>query len=131
MSEIYIAGKINHKEDMIKGFAEELEERGHHITLKWWEDEALEKPYLENDRSWYEALAMEQAVRVSDALVLFPEDNILGAAIELGIAIGDTTKPDREIVIVNPFERRQSIFYAHPAVVCVDGLTKVRERQWY
>lgn len=90
MAEVYLAGKVNSNEGSISGFADELEERGHTITYKWWEAKALKKPYLEHiESSRPAAVRMVEAVRRSDVTILFPEARILGAAIEFGAAIGD------------------------------------------
>ncbi len=35
------------------------------------------------------------------------------------------------MIIVNPFETRQSVFYAHPAVITVRGINQVRLMDWY
>lgn len=134
MAKIYLAGKVDSGEQTINTFADELEERGHDITLKWWELPQLSKPYLDNqDESQIAADNMEWAVRqATEALILFPTDTILGAAVEYGVAIGDRLQnPQREIIVVNPFEVRQSVFYASSAVIAVHGLTEIRQRAWY
>lgn len=75
---------------------------------------------------------MERAVCDADtAVILFPSPTILGAAIEFGIAIGSQlTHPAREIIVVEPIAR-QSVFYAHPHVLVVEGISGVRNRPWY
>lgn len=52
---------------------------------------------------------------------------------EFGVALGQqqTTQPDKEIIVVNPFDVRQSVFYAHPGVVAVASLADIRQRPWY
>jgi len=134
MTKLYLAGKLNNAETSLGGFAAELEDRGHAITLKWWELPKLPTPYLANPvTSAPAAEDMVNAVLDADVCVLFPEDNILGAMGEFAIALGDkvTTRPDKEVIVVSPFEKRQSVFYAHPGVLAVASLTEVRQRPWY
>lgn len=134
MAKLYLAGKVNGGEEIISDFAEELEKRNHEITMKWWELPPLSKPYLDyQQESQIAADSMEQAVRdATDAVILFPADNLLGAMTEYGIAIGDRPRnPQREIIVVNPFEVRQSVFYASSAVIAVRGLADIRLRPWY
>lgn len=137
MAEIYLAGKVDSNEGALSDFADELEQRGHRITLKWWEGEPLKRPYLKyKSESRNAAITMEQAVRSSDVAILFPTAKILGAAVELGIAIGDTTKEREVIVVMSDSEtsaeaRRQSVFYVHPKVIAAQSLHEVRLRPWY
>lgn len=76
---------------------------------------------------------MEAAVRAATtAVILFPQPNILGAMGEFSIAVGDRLRvPEREIIVVNPFETRQSVFYALSAVIALRGLAELRKRPWY
>ena len=132
--EIYLMGKINCGEMLIDEFAKELEERGHFIREKWWEYEKLPTPYLDNMAT--SALASEAMIRAAvncDVGILFPTDTILGAAVEFGAALASKKliKPEKQIIVVNPFEVRQSVFYADPAVIAVRGLDQVRRMQWY
>ena len=131
--EIYLAGKIDSGELSIDDFSSELESRGHRVIEKWWEKELLPKPYLQYpDTSMPAAEAMIDAAYESDVFILFPEDTILGAAVELGAAIASTRdNTDKQIFIVNPSEVRQSVFYAHPSVLAVEGLKRIRELDWY
>ena len=130
---VYLAGRLDTGEGQIGDFAAELEQRGHTVLEKWWEQGRLPKPYLDHpDTSAPAAEAMINAAHDSDVMMLFPEDDILGAAVELGAALASTkTKPDKLVVVVNPFEVRQSVFYVHPAVVAVHGLAEVRRMDWY
>lgn len=130
---IYLAGKIDAGELSIGEFSDELEDRGHTVIEKWWELGRLPKPYIDHqDTSVPAAVAMERAAFESDVLILFPENTILGAAVELGSAIASTrSNPDKQVILVNPYEVRQSVFYAHPAVISVHGLAVVRTMQWY
>lgn len=134
MSEIYLAGKVSKSEISISQFADELEDQGHHITLKWWELGQLPKPYLEQiESSRPAAAAMTKAVMDSQVFILFAENNILGAATEFGVALGDSmsNKNQREIIVYSPEDIRQSVFYAHPDVITVRSLAEIRQRPWY
>jgi hypothetical protein len=133
-SRVYLAGKIDMGEISIGDFAGELEERGHTVLEKWWEQGRLPKPYMDHpETSAPAAEAMIEAAFESDIMILFPEDNILGAAVEYGAAIASSfeERPRKEIIVVNPYEVRQSVFYAHPSVVAVRGLAEVRQRPWF
>lgn len=78
------------------------------------------------------ARAMISAAMMSDVMMLFPDSRILGAAVEFGAAIASqATDPDKLVIVVNPFETRQSVFYAHPAVTAVRSLAAVRRMDWY
>lgn len=131
--EVYLAGKVDTSELSIADFSSELESRGHQVIEKWWEKELLPKPYLQyTETSITAAEAMIDAAYGSDVFILFPEDNILGAAVELGAAIASSRdNTDKQIIIVNPNRVRQSVFYAHPSVVAVDGLKRIRELDWF
>lgn len=132
-SKVYLAGRLDTGEGDIASWAEELEAKGHVVLEKWWEQGRLPKPYLEHmDSSQKAARAMIEAAARSDVMMLFPTDDILGAAVELGAALGSAeTNSQKEIIIVNPWEVRQSVFYAHPAVTAVHGLAEVRAMKWY
>lgn len=131
--EIYLAGKVDLGEASIADFSAELEGRSHVVLEKWWEKGRLPKPYLDHpETSAPAARAMIDAAFHCEVLVLFPEDTILGAAAEFGAALGSlAVQPDKEILIVNPYAVRQSVFYAHPAVIAVEGLAQIRQRLWY
>lgn len=130
---IYLAGKIDTGEMPIGEFATELEQRGHNVIEKWWEKGRLPKPYLAHPKTSIPAASlMINAAWDSDVFVLFPEDNILGAAVEFGAAIASThAYPYKQVIVVNPFEARQSVFYAHPEVIAVRGLADVRSMEWF
>lgn len=131
--EVYVAGKIDASETSIEDFAHELEIRGHIVLEKWWKMGRLPKPYMDYpETSSPAAAAMVDAAYNSDVFILFPDAKILGAAVELGAAIASTkVNLDKQIVIVDPFETRQSVFYVHPVVVAVRGLEQVRQMGWY
>lgn len=140
MAEIYLAGKVDKDEGDIDKFANELEERGHRITFKWWsQPNPLQRPYLapaNRDASNAAAAAMEAGVRESDVFVLFHNDSILGAGIETGIAIGDQSKPREKIVVFPEDEKhesskRESVFYARNGLLVVRGLESLRSAPWY
>lgn len=131
MAKVYIAGRVGRGEGDISELAEDLEGKGHEITLKWWELAKLKKPFLvHRDQSQVVAINMVKAVKKSDVLILFAEDNILGAATELGIVIGDTTRK-REIIIIHPTDTRQSVFYTHPFVTILQNVDDIKKRPWY
>lgn len=117
----------------LQNFADELEGRGHEVLAKWWEFPELPKPYLDNPATSSNAAhEMADAAYKSSVGILFHADNILGAAVEFGLAIASAnTNPDKKIIVVNPFGTRQSILYAHPAVIVVRGINKVRSMRWY
>ena len=130
---IYLAGKLNSGKLSIRDFSDELEDRGHVVLEKWWQEPKLPTPYLDHAQSSATAAeAMIKAAYRSDVTILFPDSKILGAAVEFGAAIASAeTNPDKKIVVVNPFETRQSVFYAHPAVLAVHGIYQIREMSWY
>lgn len=130
---IYLAGRVGTGEGTISDFCDELEVRGHEVIEKWFLNSRLPKPYLSHpETSAPAAAAMSRAAYRCDVFVLFPTDDILGAAVEFGSALGSTyNNPDKRITIVNPFEVRQSVFYAHPAVIAVHGLAQLRQLDWY
>ncbi|MBI3494863.1 hypothetical protein HY004_02680 [Candidatus Saccharibacteria bacterium] len=127
---IYIAGRVSWGEGDVANLADQLEARGHIITLKWW-NKKVKKPFLNNvDHSQVLSDEMVNAVKKSDVLILFAEDTILGAATEFGIAIGDDTKK-REIILIHPPETRQSVFYTHPSVIVLENVDAIKKRPWY
>jgi hypothetical protein len=133
MSTIYLAGRLDTGEGTIAEFANELESRGHEVIEKWWEKGRLPKPYLDHPEiSWPAAKAMIDAAYSCDVFAVFPTDDILGAAVEFGAAIASTSSnPDKQVIVVNPFEVRQSVFYAHPSVIAVNGLSLIRQLSFY
>lgn len=130
---VYLAGKLNAGEDSIAMFAEELEAHGHTVLEKWWTKDELPTPYLANLASSSEAAsAMIDAAYESDVFVLFPGATILGAAVELGAALASARhNPDKLVIINDPEATRQSVFYAHPAVIATRGLAAIREMGWF
>lgn len=130
---VYIAGKLNAGEDSIASFADELELRNHTVLEKWWTKPELPTPYLENAETSAEAAsAMIAAAYESDVFVLFPGNTILGAAVEFGAAIASTRdNPDKLVIVNDPESTRQSVFYAHPAVIAANGLVAIRKMDWF
>ncbi len=133
MKTIYLAGKVNQGEITIASFADELEVRGHRVPLKWWQGEALPKPYLSHmETSRIAAVAMIDAALKSDVTILFPSPDMLGAAVELGAAIASTElKRDKQIIVLAPQLGRQSVFYAHPSITPAENLDDIRGMSWY
>lgn len=133
MSKVYLAGRLDTGEGRIEDFANELEAQNHEVIEKWYLEGRLPKPYLSNLESSSPASEkMIKAASESDIFVLFPTDDILGAAVEFGAALGSVaTNPDKIIAVVNAFQVRQSLFYAYPAVIAVSGLEEIRKLEWY
>lgn len=131
--EIYIAGKVDASEVSIADLALELENRGHRIREKWWTKGRLPRPYLDHlDTSTPAADAMIDAAYRSDVFILFPTDDIMGAVGEFGAALASTkARPDKQVLVVNPFEVRQSVFYAHSRVRRLLAVTALRGEPWY
>ena len=131
--DIYIAGKINSGEASIDELATELEGRQHKVIEKWWQKGQLPKLYLDYpDTSAPASIAMINAAYNCDVFILFAEDRVLGAAVELGVAIASTkTNSNKQVIIVNPFDVRQSVFYAHPTVVAIENFQNIRSMEWY
>jgi hypothetical protein len=130
---IYLAGKIENDLRSIANFSEELEDRGHKILEKWFLKGRLPKPYLDNlETSSPAAEAMINAAFESEVFVLFPSDNVLGAATELGAALcSKIYDKEKHIIIVGASIVRQSVFYAHPEVVHVNDHDQIRNMEWY
>lgn len=130
---IYLAGKIDTGEMAIADLAVELEKKGHTVIEKWWKKGLLPKPYMQHlETSTPAASAMVDAAYNSDIFILLASDDILGAAVELGAAIASTkVKAGKQVVVVNPFTHRQSIFYAHEAVRAVRDIKSLYDEQWY
>ena len=131
--DIYIGGRLGNSNLPFEEFAIELEGRGHRVLEKWWRKGRLIKPYLQNiETSRPASVAMVNAAWSSDVSILFNAEDILGAAIEFGVALGNTkVNQSKEVIVVHPPEMRESVFYAHPAVIVVEGLAQVREMHWY
>lgn len=131
--EIYFVGKLGEGEGPIEAFSREVESRGHTVPEKWWQAEKIPKPYLDNPfTSAPAAERMLDAAYNCDVLIFFPTAELLGGAVELGAGIASKKiNNDKLIIGVNPFEVRQSVFYAHPDVVAVRGLNQIREMNWF
>jgi hypothetical protein len=130
---VYLAGKLNSGEASISAIAEEIEAAGHSVIEKWWTKAILPTPYLTNlETSSVAASAMISAAYECDVFVLFPSSDILGAAVELGAALASTvSNPDKLVIVNDPGSTRQSVFYAHPAVIAINGLSALREMEWF
>ena len=129
--QIYIAGKVEDENKDIRNLTTDLEERGHLITYKWWEED-IKKPYLDKENannSMAASIKMENAIRKSDVFILMPTPKILGAAVEFGIAIGDNN--DRDLLVILDDNSRQSVFYANPKVICLNSLKEIRRCSWF
>lgn len=133
MKNIYLAGRLDTGETAITDVSNELESRGHRVLEKWFEAGRLPKPYLANmDTSAPAAKAMIDAAYGCDVFILFPTDDVLGAAVEFGAALGSTLhNPDKVVIVMNPDAVRQSVFYAHPGVIAMNGLVELRRAAWY
>ena len=131
--EIYIGGRLGNSIREIDAFSKELEERRHRVIEKWWLKGRLVKPYLQHmEVSRPASVAMINAAYNSRISIMFNAEDILGAAIELGAAIASTkVNPSKEVIVVHPPEARQSVFFAHPAVIVVEGIAQIRDMHWY
>jgi len=133
MKTIYLAGRLDAGETDIAAFSDELEGRGHTVLEKWFLEGRLPKPYLDHPvTSARAAQAMIHAAFESEVMILFPTDDILGAAVEFGAALGSReVHADKRIMVVNPYDVRQSVFYVHPAALAVESLADIRQLDWY
>lgn len=133
MSTVYLAGKLASDERVISNFASELEAKGHVVLAQWWSYSPLPTPYLEFlESSSVAAHMLFDAAYNSDITILFPSENILGAAVEFGAAIASCkVRPNKLIVVVDPFHTRQSVFYAHESVTRVKDLDEVKKMDWF
>lgn len=133
MKKIYLAGRLDTEEGKIADLSDELEQRNHVVIEQWFREGRLPKPYLDNlNTSEPAAARMIKAAFESDVFILHPTDDILGAAVEFGAALGSSElRIDKYIYIVDPYNVRQSVFYAHPAVMAVRGLDEIRKAEWY
>ncbi|OGH11168.1 MAG: hypothetical protein A2857_04150 [Candidatus Levybacteria bacterium RIFCSPHIGHO2_01_FULL_36_15] len=131
--EIYLAGKVDSGKSQISQLSSELESRGHHITLKWWEGEKLPKPYLDYPRISAEASrAMIVAIVRSHVFIFIPQGNVLGALVEFGVALRDREDhPDKEVIVITSPETRQSVFYGNEGVIVLKNTEQLKERPWY
>lgn len=133
MKEIYLAGRLDGGESTLQELAVELETRGHRVIEKWFLAGRLPKPYLTHpETSTPAAAAMIKAAFESDVAILFPTDDILGAMGEFGAALGSTmVNPDKIVVVINPYQVRQSVFYAHPGVLALHNVAELRLLEWF
>ena len=131
---VYLAGKLNAGESAIAAFAGELENRGHTILEKWFEKGQLPTPYLDNLHSSAPvAAAMIEAAYTADVFILFAENNIFGAAVELGAALGGTANnPGKKLYLLKPtVDFRQSVFYSDSHITVVESLEEIRKADWF
>ena len=106
---VYIAGNPNDSYRLIKNFMADLVRAGYDV-FDWVTDFHNEKEKVCRPQV---AIDEVQAVRDSDALVLFDSRVGYGMYVELGVALGLKKK----VIVVAPYY--QQIFYSHPGVVCV------------
>lgn len=125
--EIYIAGRADNNESVIKNLTNELEVRTHLISLKWWEGERPSKPYLDYSENSKKAEDMINAVIKSDIFILITDDSIFGSMAEFGAAL---TSKKEDLIIVKG-NSRQSIFFTHPKVVVLENIEEIKNRAWY
>lgn len=126
---VYVAGKVGPdllEMHMILGVIEDM---GFEIAYDWTRTgDGIQKPYLDHvDTNRPFAMKMRNAADMCDIFVLLPTKNILGALIELGIAIGSTRiRPGKIIYVVcDRTDLRQSIFYTLEDVVVFDSLKEL------
>jgi hypothetical protein len=126
---IYLSGRLDTGEATIAELATELEDRGHRILEPWWTMGRLPKPYIANpETSGPAAEAMIRAAHQCDVFILFPTNDILGAAVEFGAALAAGQK---EIYVIGAGPLRQSVFYAHPRVKNLASLAELRQEAWF
>lgn len=132
MSNIYISGRVGVSQDDISKLAYQLEERGHQIVMKWWENSPI-KPYLSNVNSNAPlARVMLEASEKCEVFILIGADDILGAAIEYGAALASLEQmPEKKIVAIIPDSIRQSILYTHPGVKLLNDVSELEREVWY
>ena len=127
---VYVAGRVGDDLSEIQAVIARLENMGYVITYDWTKSEGIQKPYLVflNSNMPY-AMMMRNAADICDIFVLLPTEFILGALIELGVAIGSVRhRPGKIIYVVcDRAQLRQSIFYTLEDVVVLDTLEELYE----
>ena len=105
----YVAGRIK-ESGSVQWLVGELENRGHEVTLDWTSRPSY-KPYEKtNEDARRTAEQMITACQDCDFFVLLWDDNLYGALVEFGVALGNSLgKPDKKIYILGP-KTRKSIF---------------------
>ncbi|MDP4038624.1 MAG: hypothetical protein Q8P54_01485 [bacterium] len=119
---LYVAGKLGVAERSLKELMQLLISQGHEFVYDWTIDTSPQKPYLDYpDINRVAAEKMLKAANECDAFILLANDNLLGALIECGIALGSTIQKSQKKVYLVGKDFRQSIFYTLSSVViCSD-----------
>lgn len=126
---VYVAGKVGAGTDSVKHLLTQLEDMGYEVAYDWTEATGVKKPYLENAlRNRPFAEKMLQGAGSSNIIILLVQDNILGALIEFGIALGNSLMEAnfRAFVVTEGVETlRESIFYCLEEVTIVDTVDEL------
>lgn len=112
----YVAGKVGGGEDMARLVADRLMARGWQWSLDWT-SVPVAVPYLghvEQNRAVAEG--MRRAAASSDLVVLVAGERLLGALIEVGVALG----AGADVAIFGRV--RESVFWCLPEVRLLDDL---------
>ena len=116
---IYIATRFTNKEEADR-IARILEEKGHEVTVKWWEKH---KPIHEDGYDKHVKLAMQYAiedlkgVKKCDVFILLTTPGIgSGMHVELGAAIILYELYGKPAIFVVGKYVNNCLFYYHPAV---------------
>jgi nucleoside 2-deoxyribosyltransferase len=116
---IYIASAFRFSES-VKALAQELENRGHVITCRWWLKDYKEALDIDDDEIWFSQpiirtiyLRSFKAIETADMLILVADEKTKfnGANIEVGIALGQ----HKPVIYLGELER--SAMY-EPVIRC-------------
>lgn len=111
MTTFYISGKANVDEDRVDSINRYLNMLGHTNYYNWTK-EKVKKPYSENmEKNAIIAKKMIDAARFCDIFILLYHKKALGAWVELGAALTNTS---HKIFIISA--ERESIFYTMPNI---------------
>lgn len=111
---IYIAARIKTGSLQVKELAESLTSLGHKITYDWTK-EVIPKPFSEHkDIAAPFALKMKDGATDCDIFILIWDESLLGALIELGMALGTSSKDKPKIIYILGKKERESIFETLP-----------------
>lgn len=126
---VYVAGKVGAGTDSVKNLLTQLEDMGYEVAYDWTEATGIKKPYLKNtQRNRPFAEKMLHGAGSSNVFILLAGENILGALIEFGIALGNSLMEAnfRAYVVTEGVETlRESIFYCLEEVTIVDTVDEL------
>ena len=128
---VYVAGRVGDDLSEIQAVITRIQDMNFAITYDWTRNqEGIRKPYLDfAESNMPYAMKMRNAADTCDVFVLLPTTDILGALIELGVAIGSVRQRPGKIIYVvcDRAQLRQSIFYTLEEVVVLDTLEELYE----